>query len=96
MGHEDKGQGHGQEKGQGSTHGKSHEKKIEKVLKYQLAPKANGKIPFGLELAGFLDGSVTITDEILQGPHADKIIRAIQNWENETGNTVLGTSIVLK
>ena len=83
-------------KGPENKGGRSSEVKAEKLLKYQLAPKANGKIPFGIELQGFLDGSVVITDEILQGKHGEKIIRAIQNWENETGKKVIGEQIILK
>ena len=75
---------------------KSYEKKAEKVLKYQLAPKANGKAPHGLELQGFLDGSYLITDEKLQGKGGPALIKAIGNYENETGHKIIGTLIVLK
>ena len=60
-----------------------------KQLKYQLAKGHR------LELRGFPPGLV-VSNETLAGKNAEGLIRAIQNWERETGKQVIGTQIVLK
>ena len=64
----------------------SEEKKT-KALKYQIAKG------YSLTFPGF---PYTITNELLQGPHGDKHVVALQNYEKERDVTIFGKLIVLK
>ena len=67
----------------------NNEKKPVKPKQYRLAKKGQR----ALTLNGF---PFEITNELLQGSHADKVVTAIANWEAEApGRKVLGSEIVL-